>query len=197
MLACFPRRRSLLIYSLDEVEGCRGAKELCAAAAHRQLRSALAAAIAHQLATRHPPYGALRRTHPGTTQAHHAFDRCCYQWLQHAVAPRWWCPARRPRCAEQACQPAHGDHAGGVRRVRHDRLHHDLQGGAPEPELLTVSPTTPHAIAPVRPLALLQDGKTISPWHDIPLEAGDGLYNFVAEIPKMTLKKMEVRLRQS
>ena len=44
---------------------------------------------------------------------------------------------------------------------------------------------------------MLQDGKTISPWHDIPLEAGDGLYNFVAEIPKMTLKKMEVRLRQS
>merc|ERR1719373_89445 len=37
-----------------------------------------------------------------------------------------------------------------------------------------------------------KDGKTISPWHDIPLEAGDGLYNFVAEIPKMTLKKMEV-----
>eukprot|EP00908_Phaeocystis_cordata_P005331 Transcript_15809.p1 GENE.Transcript_15809~~Transcript_15809.p1 ORF type:complete len:324 (-),score=93.10 Transcript_15809:258-1133(-) len=37
-----------------------------------------------------------------------------------------------------------------------------------------------------------EDGKTISPWHDIPLEAGDGLYNFVAEIPKMTLKKMEV-----
>ena len=40
-----------------------------------------------------------------------------------------------------------------------------------------------------------QDGKTISPWHDIPLEAGNGLYNFVAEIPKMTLKKMEVRPR--
>jgi len=37
-----------------------------------------------------------------------------------------------------------------------------------------------------------KDGKTISPWHDIPLEAGNGLYNFVAEIPKMTLKKMEI-----
>jgi len=37
-----------------------------------------------------------------------------------------------------------------------------------------------------------KDGKTISPWHDIPLEAGDGMYNFVCEIPKMTLKKMEV-----
>jgi len=32
----------------------------------------------------------------------------------------------------------------------------------------------------------------ISPWHDIPLEAGDGLYNMLTEIPKMTLKKMEV-----
>ena len=39
----------------------------------------------------------------------------------------------------------------------------------------------------------MQDGKTISPWHDIPLEAGDGMYNFVCEIPKMSLKKMEVR----
>jgi len=34
--------------------------------------------------------------------------------------------------------------------------------------------------------------KVISPWHDIPLEAGDGLYNMLTEIPKMTLKKMEV-----
>jgi inorganic pyrophosphatase len=39
----------------------------------------------------------------------------------------------------------------------------------------------------------VQDGNTISPWHEIPLEAGDGMYNFVCEIPKMTLKKMEVR----
>ena len=38
----------------------------------------------------------------------------------------------------------------------------------------------------------VQDGKTISPWHEIPLEAGDGMYNFVCEIPKMTLKKMEI-----
>mmetsp|Transcript_21966 Transcript_21966/g.59242 ORF Transcript_21966/g.59242 Transcript_21966/m.59242 type:complete len:282 (+) Transcript_21966:17-862(+) len=34
--------------------------------------------------------------------------------------------------------------------------------------------------------------KPISPWHDIPLEAGDGLYNFVNEIPKYTTAKMEV-----
>merc|ERR1719261_2138816 len=34
--------------------------------------------------------------------------------------------------------------------------------------------------------------KVISPWHDIPLEAGDGLYNMLTEIPKMSLKKMEV-----
>jgi len=37
-----------------------------------------------------------------------------------------------------------------------------------------------------------KDGETISPWHDVPLEAGDGLYNMLTEIPKMTLKKMEV-----
>merc|ERR1719313_2805960 len=35
-------------------------------------------------------------------------------------------------------------------------------------------------------------GKVISPWHDIPLEAGNGLYNMLTEIPKMTLKKMEI-----
>jgi inorganic pyrophosphatase len=27
------------------------------------------------------------------------------------------------------------------------------------------------------------DGKAISPWHDIPLQAGD-YYNFISEIPK-------------
>ncbi|KAL2608807.1 hypothetical protein R1flu_027380 [Riccia fluitans] len=37
-----------------------------------------------------------------------------------------------------------------------------------------------------------KDGKTISPWHDIPLKAGDGLYNFIVEIPKGTSAKMEV-----
>jgi len=31
-----------------------------------------------------------------------------------------------------------------------------------------------------------------SPWHDVPLEAGPGLYNFVCEIPRMTRAKMEV-----
>ena len=36
------------------------------------------------------------------------------------------------------------------------------------------------------------NGDTISPWHDLPLEAGSGLYNMLTEIPKMTLKKMEV-----
>lgn len=33
---------------------------------------------------------------------------------------------------------------------------------------------------------------TVSPWHNIPLHAGDGLYNFVAEIPKQTSAKFEV-----
>ena len=41
-------------------------------------------------------------------------------------------------------------------------------------------------------LTFSSGGKTISPWHDIPLEAGGGLYNMLTEIPKMTLKKMEV-----
>ena len=37
-----------------------------------------------------------------------------------------------------------------------------------------------------------KDGKVISPWHDVPLELEGGLYNMLTEIPKMTLKKMEV-----
>merc|ERR1719424_2119446 len=37
-----------------------------------------------------------------------------------------------------------------------------------------------------------QDGKRVSPWHDIPLRAGNGLYNYVNEIPKGTRAKMEI-----
>merc|ERR1719231_1499818 len=38
-----------------------------------------------------------------------------------------------------------------------------------------------------------KDGdKVVSPWHDMPLELEGGLYNMLTEIPKMTLKKMEV-----
>ena len=37
-----------------------------------------------------------------------------------------------------------------------------------------------------------EGGKVISPWHDVPLELDGGLYNMLTEIPKMTLKKMEV-----
>jgi len=40
-------------------------------------------------------------------------------------------------------------------------------------------------------MSFAEGGKTISPWHDIPLDAGNGLYNAVIEIPKMTFKKME------
>ena len=36
------------------------------------------------------------------------------------------------------------------------------------------------------------DGKVVSPWHDMPLELDGGMYNMLTEIPKMTLKKMEV-----
>lgn len=39
---------------------------------------------------------------------------------------------------------------------------------------------------------LQSKGATASPWHDIPLFAGDGLVNFVCEIPKETSAKMEV-----
>lgn len=35
-------------------------------------------------------------------------------------------------------------------------------------------------------------GAVVSPWHDIPLFAGNGLVNFVCEIPKETSAKMEV-----
>ena len=35
-------------------------------------------------------------------------------------------------------------------------------------------------------------GATVSPWHDMPLELPGGLYNMLTEIPRMTLKKMEV-----
>ncbi|PRW33953.1 inorganic pyrophosphatase isoform A [Chlorella sorokiniana] len=37
-----------------------------------------------------------------------------------------------------------------------------------------------------------KDGAVVSPWHDIPLYAGDGLVNFVCEIPKESAAKMEV-----
>ena len=37
-----------------------------------------------------------------------------------------------------------------------------------------------------------RDGdKRISPWHDIPLKASNGAYNFVCEIPKESSAKME------
>ena len=39
---------------------------------------------------------------------------------------------------------------------------------------------------------VLGAGADISPWHDIPLQAKDGTYNFVCEIPKETSAKMEV-----
>jgi inorganic pyrophosphatase len=37
-----------------------------------------------------------------------------------------------------------------------------------------------------------QQGKPISCWHEIPLYAGDGLLNFICEIPKESSAKMEV-----
>ncbi|EFH42877.1 hypothetical protein ARALYDRAFT_358655 [Arabidopsis lyrata subsp. lyrata] len=40
----------------------------------------------------------------------------------------------------------------------------------------------------------LQDGsgKKVSPWHDIPLHLGDGVFHFIVEIPKESRSKMEV-----
>ncbi|KAL0335006.1 UNVERIFIED_CONTAM: Soluble inorganic pyrophosphatase 6, chloroplastic [Sesamum radiatum] len=35
-------------------------------------------------------------------------------------------------------------------------------------------------------------GKKISPWHDVPLHLGDGVFNFIVEIPKESSAKMEV-----
>ncbi|XP_073047994.1 soluble inorganic pyrophosphatase 6, chloroplastic-like [Primulina eburnea] len=35
-------------------------------------------------------------------------------------------------------------------------------------------------------------GKKISPWHDIPLHLGDGVFNYIVEIPKESSTKMEV-----
>ncbi|KAA0031418.1 hypothetical protein IC582_000192 [Cucumis melo] len=37
-----------------------------------------------------------------------------------------------------------------------------------------------------------QSGKKVSPWHDVPLHLGDGVFNFIVEIPKETSAKMEV-----
>ena len=34
--------------------------------------------------------------------------------------------------------------------------------------------------------------KAISPWHSVPLYAGDGIFNFVCEIPRNTRAKFEV-----
>lgn len=32
----------------------------------------------------------------------------------------------------------------------------------------------------------------VSPWHDVPLHLGDGVFNFIVEIPKESSAKMEV-----
>ena len=37
-----------------------------------------------------------------------------------------------------------------------------------------------------------EDGKPVSPWHNVPLHNADGTVNFICEIPKETKAKMEV-----
>lgn len=41
-------------------------------------------------------------------------------------------------------------------------------------------------------MSFKKGGSPYSPWHDAPLQLEGGLYNMLTEIPKMTLKKMEV-----
>ncbi|XP_020881298.1 soluble inorganic pyrophosphatase 6, chloroplastic-like [Arabidopsis lyrata subsp. lyrata] len=44
-------------------------------------------------------------------------------------------------------------------------------------------------------IVFFQDGsgkKLVSPWHDIPLHLGDGVFHFIVEIPKESRAKMEV-----
>merc|ERR1712224_84517 len=46
-------------------------------------------------------------------------------------------------------------------------------------------------------LRYLDDGKAISPWHDIPLQTGEeGVFNAVIEIPKYTKPKMEGAIKE-
>eukprot|EP00640_Fibrocapsa_japonica_P002277 CAMPEP_0113938094 /NCGR_PEP_ID=MMETSP1339-20121228/4501_1 /TAXON_ID=94617 /ORGANISM="Fibrocapsa japonica" /LENGTH=276 /DNA_ID=CAMNT_0000941031 /DNA_START=119 /DNA_END=949 /DNA_ORIENTATION=- /assembly_acc=CAM_ASM_000762 len=40
------------------------------------------------------------------------------------------------------------------------------------------------------------DEGNVSPWHDIPLKADDGSFNFVNEIPKFTTAKMEIATKE-
>jgi len=47
--------------------------------------------------------------------------------------------------------------------------------------LLLVSKRSQHTYAH----GLQKDGKEVSPWHDIPLSAGQGTFNMVTEIPKL------------
>lgn len=44
-------------------------------------------------------------------------------------------------------------------------------------------------------LHFFDDGKPISPWHDIPLKNGE-FFNFIAEIPKFGKAKMEVATKE-
>ncbi|RXH90442.1 hypothetical protein DVH24_035206 [Malus domestica] len=37
-----------------------------------------------------------------------------------------------------------------------------------------------------------RSGQKVSPWHDIPMQVGDGVFNLVVEIPKESSAKMEV-----
>lgn len=50
--------------------------------------------------------------------------------------------------------------------------------------------TTASIFPPVHPSCTA--AKTVSPWHEVPLYAGDGCLHYICEIPKETSAKMEV-----
>ncbi|KAK6916242.1 Inorganic pyrophosphatase [Dillenia turbinata] len=60
-----------------------------------------------------------------------------------------------------------------------------------KPEEIQIKEGQPETLD-YRVFFLDHSGKKVSSWHDIPLHLGDGVFNFVVEIPKESSAKMEV-----
>ncbi|GAB2292068.1 Soluble inorganic pyrophosphatase 6, chloroplastic [Dionaea muscipula] len=60
------------------------------------------------------------------------------------------------------------------------------------PELIQVKEEGQPQTLDYRVFFLDNSGKKISPWHDVPLNPGNGVFNFIVEIPKESSAKMEV-----
>ncbi|KAK1359155.1 Inorganic diphosphatase [Heracleum sosnowskyi] len=60
-----------------------------------------------------------------------------------------------------------------------------------KPEIITKEDGLPETLD-YRVFFLEKSGRKVSPWHDIPLHVGDGVFNFIVEIPKESSAKMEV-----